>query len=231
MRKRRRGLKSSAAARDIGIRILSSDLEPRSRIAGEVEASEGMRMSRTTYREAVRILVAKGLIETRPRFGARVAAVEHWHLLDREVMSWVASSGAEHKYRAALIEFSELFEPEAVCLAAVRRNAAQLAQLKVLVSQINSLLASSSERKDAMGELRKLMGRASGNQTISYLVEAIVLGCQFPPPIGAILGRYSALLRAVESADGVNARNHMRLILEDMALTLQQGSPGLAETR
>ena len=75
-------------ARDIGLQIVSGNLRPGNVLDGEVEASEQRRVSRTAYREAVRILSAKGLVHSRPRVGTRVSAVEEWHLLDPDVLSW-----------------------------------------------------------------------------------------------------------------------------------------------
>jgi hypothetical protein len=49
---------------------------------GEIDASDRLEVSRTAYREAVRILAAKGLVESRPKVGTRVSLPERWHLLD-----------------------------------------------------------------------------------------------------------------------------------------------------
>src|SRR3546814_16210567 len=59
-------------ARDIGIRIVSGRFQPGEVLNGEVEASDRLRVSRTAYREAVRILAAKGLVQSRPKTGTRV---------------------------------------------------------------------------------------------------------------------------------------------------------------
>ncbi len=56
---------------------------------GEIEASGQLKVSRSAYREAVRMLAAKGLVQSRTRTGTRVSAVEQWHLLDPDVLAWV----------------------------------------------------------------------------------------------------------------------------------------------
>ena len=60
-------------ARDIGVMIVSGRYRPGHVLDGEVEASEQRKVSRTAYREAVRILAAKGLVHSRPRVGTRVS--------------------------------------------------------------------------------------------------------------------------------------------------------------
>ena len=49
------------------------DTAPGHVLDGEVEASEQRKVSRTAYREALRILAAKGLVDSRPRVGTRVS--------------------------------------------------------------------------------------------------------------------------------------------------------------
>src|ERR1041384_8332554 len=56
-------------ARDLGVLIVSGRYRPGHVLDGEVEASSQRRVSRTAYREAVRILAAKGLVHSRPRVG------------------------------------------------------------------------------------------------------------------------------------------------------------------
>ena len=73
-------------ARDLGVLIVSGRYRPGHILDGEVEASEQRRVSRTAYREALRILAAKGLVNSRPRVGTRVSALEQWHLLDPDVL-------------------------------------------------------------------------------------------------------------------------------------------------
>ena len=76
-------------ARDLGVQIVSGHYEPGHVLDGEIEASERLEVSRTAYREAMRILAAKGLVESRPKVGTRVSPQARWHLLDPDVLSWI----------------------------------------------------------------------------------------------------------------------------------------------
>ena len=58
---------------------------------GEIDASDRLEVSRTAYREAVSIVAAKGLVESRPKVGTRISLPERWHLLDPDVLSWISS--------------------------------------------------------------------------------------------------------------------------------------------
>ena len=69
-RARRKSLRlHGTIARDLGMLIVSGRYRPGEVLSNEVTASERLHVSRTAYREALRILVAKGLVESRPRAG------------------------------------------------------------------------------------------------------------------------------------------------------------------
>src|SRR5688500_17000441 len=73
----------------LGVSIVSGRLAPGQPLEGQIAASDNLKVSRSAYREASRILVAKGLIETRPKTGARVSPRSNWRLLDPDVLAWI----------------------------------------------------------------------------------------------------------------------------------------------
>ena len=60
-------------ARKLGIEIVSGQYKPGDLLVGEIASSEQFEVSRTAYREAVRILAAKGLVDARPKVGTRTS--------------------------------------------------------------------------------------------------------------------------------------------------------------
>ena len=109
-------------AREIGELIVAGRYRPGHVLDGEVEASEQRKVSRTAYREAMRILSAKGLVHSRPRVGTRVSPLEEWHLLDPDVLSWAFYGEPEPEVLHGLFELRTIVEPAAAALAATRRN-------------------------------------------------------------------------------------------------------------
>ncbi len=93
-------------AREIGLAIVSGRLRPGHVLDGEVEASSRRRVSHTAYREALRILSAKGLIQSRPRTGTRVSRIEDWHLLDPDVLAWLFSGTPSPRGAARLVRIA-----------------------------------------------------------------------------------------------------------------------------
>ena len=50
-------------------------------------------VSRTAVREAVKSLIAKGLVTTGPKVGTRVSTEEHWNWFDPDVIAWKSKAG------------------------------------------------------------------------------------------------------------------------------------------
>lgn len=74
--------------------------------------------SRSTLREAVKVLTAKGLLGARPRQGTWVEPEENWNWLDADVLRW--SRGAELSWPLLreLAQFRLAVEPKAAAIAA-----------------------------------------------------------------------------------------------------------------
>ena len=71
-RARRKSLRlHGTIARDLGVLIVSGRYKPGDLLNGEIAASVRLQVSRSAYREAVRILAAKGLVESLSESWAR----------------------------------------------------------------------------------------------------------------------------------------------------------------
>ncbi len=118
-----------ALARKLGIAILSGEYAPGEAFGGEIEQSEALGLSRTAYREAMRILTAKGLLESRPRAGTRVTPRKNWNLLDPEMLEWMFAGIPDERFIGDLFELRGVIEPAAAELAAIRHDRADLARM------------------------------------------------------------------------------------------------------
>jgi GntR family transcriptional regulator, galactonate operon transcriptional repressor len=84
-------------------------------------------VSRNALREAVKVLVAKGMVEVRPKTGMRILPERAWNLLDRDVLVWHAHSERRLTRAFELVEFRLIVEPMAAYLAAKRASAEEIA--------------------------------------------------------------------------------------------------------
>jgi DNA-binding FadR family transcriptional regulator len=147
-------------AREIGTQIVSGRFAPGQLLDGEIEASQRRKVSRAAYREAMRILTAKGLVHCRPRVGTRVSALEQWHLLDPDVLSWVFSRDPAPEVLDGLFELRSIVEPAAAALAAVRRNQQHLDNMRRALDELSR------------HSLRLPAGRAADMQFHAALLDA-----------------------------------------------------------
>src|SRR5207237_9005935 len=96
----------------------------------EAMAAAPLGVSRAAYREAVQTLIAKGLVESRPKAGTRVLPRERWNLLDPDVLAWAFAREPDLRLIDSLFELRGIIEPAAAELAAERRTRDALQQVK-----------------------------------------------------------------------------------------------------
>lgn len=178
-----------AIARDLGIQILSGRYKPGDAITGDVDASKQLRVSRATYREAMHILAAKGLVERRQRAGTHVAPVERWNWLDMDVIMWRFECEDIERSLADFFELRKAIEPEVAALAATRYAERELEIMRNAIELMNSGVRLMKHSKLPLRQFRKGLFQASGNL---YFIE-----------MGRMIERVFSLLAAVSAESGI----------------------------
>ncbi len=115
---------------ELGRLIVSGELEAGKGLPREELLAERMNVSRTALREAMKVLSAKGLIESRQKTGTRVREEAHWNQLDADVLAWRCASMPTDSFVEKLVEMREVIEPAAAAAAARRRTPEQLNAIK-----------------------------------------------------------------------------------------------------
>src|SRR2546423_14262737 len=123
----RRGL-HGAVVHDIGVRILSGELQPGDALPLDDLTGEPT-VSRTVLREAIKVLAAKRLVESRPKTGTRVRPRHEWNLLDPDVLAWQIEAGPDPGFLQQALELRRMIEPSAARLAADRATEQEIAAL------------------------------------------------------------------------------------------------------
>jgi DNA-binding FadR family transcriptional regulator len=81
-------------------------------------------------REAIKSLVAKGLVSTGPKVGTRVLPAESWNWFDPTVVAWQGKAGLTREFLRDLQELRRVLEPASVRLAAERATSADIAEIE-----------------------------------------------------------------------------------------------------
>jgi DNA-binding FadR family transcriptional regulator len=171
---RRKALRiHGSIAWDLGKAIISQRYLPGELLDGEIIASERLKVSRTAYREAVRILAAKGLVQPRPKVGTVVSPQEQWHWLDPDVLSWIFQSEPPNDLLSSLYDLRQIIEPAAAALASLRRNAADLQAMSDALERMELYSLADERGQQADQDFHSTLLRATGNVFLVSLVNGI----------------------------------------------------------
>lgn len=115
----------------LGEAIVAGRYAPGASIPPEPLLGEELGVSRTVVREAVKSLVAKGLVTTGPKVGTRVLGSEHWNWFDTDVVIWQSKAGLTREFLRDLQDLRRIVEPAAVRMAAERATAPDIAEIEL----------------------------------------------------------------------------------------------------
>ena len=136
-------------ARRLGIAIVSGRYAPGDLLENEIASSEQLAVSRTAYREAVRILAAKGLVSARPKVGTRVNPSAAWALLDPDVLEWVFESEPDRHLLKSLFELRNVVESAAAGFAARRRSRSHIETMRSALERMARHTLATAEGRQA----------------------------------------------------------------------------------
>jgi len=162
-----------ATARDLGIAILSGKHAPGDVLPNEINASVQLGISRTAYREAVRILAAKGLVESQPKTGTRVNPRSRWSLLDPDVLAWTFATEPDEDFLTGLFELRLMVEPAAAGFAAERRDDAQLERMRNALIQMQQHTVLTEAGQEADRTFHETVLEATRNEPLATLASSI----------------------------------------------------------
>ncbi len=205
-------------AQEIGAAILTGRYRPGDLLPNEVMFSEQLRVSRTAYREAVRILAAKGLVSSRPKAGTRVSPRATWHFLDPDVLRWIFESGMpDAAFLRDLYELRQIVEPAAAALAAERRTPELVSEMRAALDAMARHGLAMEEGRNGDRLFHELILRATGNEALGTLASGIAAAVRWTTMFKASTGRiprdpvpeHAAVLDAIEAGDREAARRAM----------------------
>ncbi len=111
----------------LGAAIVAGRYAAGATIPPEPLLCEELGVSRTVVREAVKSLIAKGLVTTGPKVGTRVQPEDQWNWFDPDVIAWQAKAGLTPEFLRDLMDLRRVVEPAAMRLAAQRATPQDIA--------------------------------------------------------------------------------------------------------
>lgn len=114
----------------LGQAIVGGRYPAGSSVPPEPMLCEELGVSRTVVREAVKSLIAKGLVTSGPKVGTKVLPPEQWNWFDPDVVAWQSKAGLTREYLRDLQELRRVVEPAAVRMAAERATEEDIADIE-----------------------------------------------------------------------------------------------------
>jgi GntR family transcriptional repressor for pyruvate dehydrogenase complex len=202
-------------------RIRSEGLQPGDRLPTEAELSTEFGLSRTAVREAMRFLVARGVVDIRAGSGAVVAAIDAESASESLALFLERRPASDYH---AIHEVREVLEMRAARCAASRASAGAVKRLQD--SHEAMLPLADGSDVDALSradvEFHARIAAASGNEILWTLLDALGPTLMHPREINfrdaegrrAALAEHAAIVAAVRDRDPDAAETAMRRHME-----------------
>jgi len=217
---------------ELGKRIVGGACPPGEALPNEEELCRELGVSRTALRESVKVLAAKGLVESRPRIGTRVRASESWNLLDPDVLAWRCATLPDAQFVLHLNEMREIIEPSSAALAARNRSPAQLRQIEDAHAKMASattleqwVAADLAFHSAILTATNNPLLRPLASMIATALESLLGLSARKAGDFRLALPEHSAVLAAIRAQDAPAAMQRMASLLADTRARLLKPSP------
>ena len=134
---------------------------------------EELGVSRTVIREAVKSLIAKGLLVTGPKVGTRVLNEDQWNWFDPDVVIWQSRAGLSREFLRDLQELRRLVEPVAVRLAAARATAGDIADIEAAYAGMKHAIEEGGDYVTHDLRFHQGLLRACHNRMVAQMSKAL----------------------------------------------------------
>jgi len=212
-------------AHDLGGRIMCGELAPGAVLPNEADLSASLRVSRTSLREAIKVLAAKGLVESRPKTGTRVRPRADWNVLDPDVLAWQFAAGPFARFIEDLFELRQMIEPQAAAMAARRAGPAEIERIEQAYLGMEEAGNDSDLWIDPDLRFHQAIIRATGNELLwplGAIIETALAtsfrlsSAQWDGPIHS-LPLHWAIFDAIRKRDAAAAQAAMHRLLDGAA--------------
>jgi len=206
---------------DLGIAIVNGQYAIGQGLPSEAELCVEYDVSRSSTREAVKMLSAKGLISSRPKQGIRVLPESRWNMFDTDVLNWILGSKPS---LALLREFTQVrfaIEPEAAGLAAENATATQLKAIELALDRMVDAEQGLDDPLEADIAFHTAILEASGNRFIAQLSDfigtALRVSIRYTNRIKGVAGadvkKHADIYETIRARDADKARQAVSTIL------------------
>lgn len=209
-------------------RVLHGQYAPGQLLPPEQPLAQELGVSRIVIREAVKVMVEKGLVEVRQGRGTTVLPETQWNPLDPQVLALRKSGESIHQLWIELLEARRVFEVQSVALAALRLGEHEYTALNAQLRKMDTLIHDPEAYQLADAEFHLAIVRAANNRILLKLIEPVRYLLQglfaqtgiSPEAIRIAQNDHWQILRGLEKHDPAEAQTAMQTHLERTTQTL-----------
>lgn len=215
--------------------ILGGTIVPGAVLPSESELCVRYNVSRSSLREAIKVLSTKGLVTARPRIGTTVRAREDWNLLDADLLSWSMDQAPNADFVLSLIEARQVIEPAAARFAALRATDCDIEPLETAFRDMEAAKAARDFAAFNVADIafHQELLRASKNAVFQQLSNTIgaALAYSFRITVersrdpGASLANHGEVIKRIRARDPGGAYAEMARLLDVAVLDLGLSRP------
>lgn len=195
--------------------MIEERFSPGDKLPNEIELSAELHISRTTLREAIRILVTNGILEIKRGRGTFVKKDIDF---SQTMQSLNDLSNARINAKD-LYEMRLIFEPEAAYYAAIRASDVELSRILEYGKQIEQKINRGEDRTDVEQKFHKAIAKATHNEFIDKLMpvifQAIDKGVQLSQKneqaVKDTLNDHKMIMEFMEARNPEGARSAMKV--------------------
>lgn len=160
---------------ELGTAILQSEYKVGEKLPTEAMISEKFQVSRTSTREAIKILCAKGLIQTKARQGITVQPVKCWNLFDSDVLNWILIGKPDLYMLRSFLQLRLAIEPQAAYIAAQQATPDNLTAIEDSLKRMKNATTSDDNTLEADIDFHQSILAATNNPFFVQLINFVVL--------------------------------------------------------
>ena len=214
----------------LGQAILSGRYAVGASLPPEPILCEELGVSRTVVREAIKSLVAKGLLSTGPKVGTRVMPDAHWNWFDPDVVAWQARCGLTPEFLKDLQELRRVVEPAAVRLAAERATPEDIAHIEAAYAGMKQAVEEGGDYVTHDLRFHEGLLQASHNRMLVQMSKALnallrtsfEISTRIQDGTKTSLPLHRALLNAVIARNPAKAERAAMILIEGARQDIEQ---------
>lgn len=183
------------------------------KLPNELDLAEELNVSRTTLREAIRILVALDILEIQRGKGTYVKENAFKKQQDLEQLSNIKVNAKD------LYEMRLIFEPEAAYYAALRATDSEIKRIIEFGKKVEKEISNHQDRTDDEHSFHKAIAQATHNEFMNKLMpilyqaisKGVYLSLQSDKAIEDTINDHKMIMEFLEQRNAEGAKNAMKI--------------------